>query len=151
MGDSKAVETWTAEPSERGGGSGHSGGASALEVGAGETAREAEPAGRDTTVASGEYDGGGAESQGTGGSRRQRAHSPVQRPPYAAADGPNAVWCADYKEWILSGDGTCIDPSTITDACSRYPRRAAKLWSDRGTKQPRRFLKRPFAPTACRK
>ncbi len=52
--------------------------------------------------------------------RRQRAHSPVQRPPYAAADGPNAVWCADYKGWFRSGDGTRIDPLTITDACSRY-------------------------------
>ena len=52
--------------------------------------------------------------------RRGRARSPVQRPPYAAADGPNAVWCADYKGWFRSGDGTRIDPLTITDSCSRY-------------------------------
>lgn len=53
-------------------------------------------------------------------SRRRRPHTPVQRPPYAAADGPNAVWCADYKGWFRSGDGTRIDPLTITDSCSRY-------------------------------
>jgi putative transposase len=52
--------------------------------------------------------------------RRRRPHTPVQRPPYAAADGPNAVWCADYKGWFRSGDGTRIDPLTITDSCSRF-------------------------------
>jgi len=52
--------------------------------------------------------------------RRQRVHSPVQQPPYAAAGEPNAVWCADYKGWFRSGDGARIDPLTITDACSRY-------------------------------
>jgi putative transposase len=53
-------------------------------------------------------------------SRRNRPRTPVQRPPYAAADGPNAVWCADYKGYFRSGDGTRIDPLTITDANSRY-------------------------------
>ena len=53
-------------------------------------------------------------------SRRRRARTPVQRPPYAAADAPNAVWCADFKGWFRSGDGTRIDPLTITDSCSRY-------------------------------
>ena len=53
-------------------------------------------------------------------SRRHRPHTPVQRPPYAAADEPNSVWCADYKGWFRSGDGTRIDPLTITDSCSRY-------------------------------
>jgi len=53
-------------------------------------------------------------------SRRKRPRTPVQRPPYAAADEPNSVWCADYKGWFRSGDGTRIDPLTITDSCSRY-------------------------------
>jgi transposase InsO family protein len=53
-------------------------------------------------------------------SRRNRPRTPVQRPPYAAADGPNAVWCADYKGHFRCGDGTRIDPLTITDANSRY-------------------------------
>jgi putative transposase len=52
--------------------------------------------------------------------RRSQPRTPVQRPPYAAADGPNAVWCADYKGWFRSGDGTRIDPLTITDSYSRY-------------------------------
>ena len=53
-------------------------------------------------------------------SRGKRPRTPVQRPPYAAADAPNSVWCADYKGWFRSGDGTRIDPLTITDSCSRY-------------------------------
>jgi putative transposase len=53
-------------------------------------------------------------------SRRNRPRTPVQRPPYAAADRPNAVWCADYKGYFRCGDGTRIDPLTITDANSRY-------------------------------
>jgi putative transposase len=53
-------------------------------------------------------------------SRRNRPRTPVQRPPYAAAEGPNAVWCADYKGYFLCGDGSRIDPLTITDANSRY-------------------------------
>jgi len=52
--------------------------------------------------------------------RRRRAHTPIQTPPYAAADEPNAVWCADFKGHFATGDGTRIDPLTITDAASRY-------------------------------
>ena len=35
-------------------------------------------------------------------------------------DGPNRVWCADFKGWFRTGDGERIDPLTITDAHSRY-------------------------------
>jgi transposase InsO family protein len=52
--------------------------------------------------------------------RRRKARTPVQRPPFVAPDGPNAVWCADYKGWFRCGDGTRIDPLTITDSTSRY-------------------------------
>lgn len=52
--------------------------------------------------------------------RRRRAHTPVQKPPYASAGQPNDVWCTDFKGWFLTGDGTRVDPLTITDACSRY-------------------------------
>lgn len=52
--------------------------------------------------------------------RRHRPHTPVQRPPYAEAGEPNAVWCADYKGYFRTGDGTRIDPLTISDAFSRY-------------------------------
>ena len=53
-------------------------------------------------------------------SRRRRPRTPVQRPPYANPERPNDVWCADYKGWFRTGDGTRVDPLTITDACSRY-------------------------------
>jgi transposase InsO family protein len=52
--------------------------------------------------------------------RRRRAHTPVQRPPYAVADESNHVWCADFKGWFRTGDGARVDPLTISDACSRY-------------------------------
>jgi len=38
----------------------------------------------------------------------------------AQAGECNAVWCADYKGWFRTRDGTRIDPLTITDAYSRY-------------------------------
>lgn len=38
----------------------------------------------------------------------------------ATWEGPNRVWCADFKGWFRSGDGERIDPFTLTDACSRY-------------------------------
>ena len=30
------------------------------------------------------------------------------------------MWCADFKGWFRTGDGSRIDPLTITDAYSRY-------------------------------
>jgi transposase InsO family protein len=52
---------------------------------------------------------------------RQRQRYPVPRTqPLAAARTPNDVWCADFKGWFRTGDGTRCDPLTITDACSRY-------------------------------
>jgi putative transposase len=53
-------------------------------------------------------------------SRRRRARSPVQRSPYAVAGAPNVVWCGDFKGWFRVGDGTRVDPLTITDAYSRF-------------------------------
>lgn len=52
--------------------------------------------------------------------RRRRAQTPVQKPPYAPAAAANDVWCTDFKGWFRTGDGTRVDPLTITDACSRY-------------------------------
>ena len=52
--------------------------------------------------------------------RRHRAHTPIQTPPYVFPHEPNAVWCADYKGYFRAGDGTRIDPLTISDASSRY-------------------------------
>jgi hypothetical protein len=52
--------------------------------------------------------------------RKRRVHTPIQTPPYASPDAGNSVWCADYKGHFRAGDGTRIDPLTITDASSRY-------------------------------
>lgn len=53
-------------------------------------------------------------------SRHNRPRVPVQRPPYIAADRPNDVWNIDYKGWFRCGDGTRVDPLTMSDGCSRY-------------------------------
>jgi len=60
------------------------------------------------------------KNKGLAVQRRRSAHTPVQKPPYAPAEESNAVWCADYKGHFLVGDGTRVDPLTITDAASRY-------------------------------
>jgi putative transposase len=51
--------------------------------------------------------------------KRRRTSRPAQEP-LAHAGSPNAVWCADYKGWFRTGDGTRIDPLPISDAYSRY-------------------------------
>lgn len=50
--------------------------------------------------------------------RRQRK-APYSRP-FASCRDPNDVWCIDFKGWFLTGDGTQVDPLTISDAASRY-------------------------------
>ncbi len=50
--------------------------------------------------------------------RRRRRASPWFQP-FLGADRPNAVWCADFKGWIRTSDGTRCDPLTISDACTR--------------------------------
>jgi transposase InsO family protein len=52
--------------------------------------------------------------------RMQRRRVPPYTRPFASADEPNRIWCADFKGWFRAGDGTRIDPLTISDACSRY-------------------------------
>ena len=52
--------------------------------------------------------------------RKKRRRAPAYTQPFAAADAPNRVWCADFKGWFRTEDGERIDPLTITDACSRY-------------------------------
>jgi len=53
-------------------------------------------------------------------SRPQRRRSRQAQEPLAAAGKANAVWSADYKGWFRTGDGTRIDPLTISDNYSRY-------------------------------
>ena len=52
--------------------------------------------------------------------RRKRRRTEPYTAPLAHAVECNRVWGADFKGWFRSGDGTRIDPLTITDACSRY-------------------------------
>ena len=53
-------------------------------------------------------------------SRKRRRRTPPYTQPFAACDRPNAVWCADFKGWFRTGDGSRCDPLTISDAHSRY-------------------------------
>lgn len=52
--------------------------------------------------------------------RKARRRTAPYTEPLAHADGPNQVWCADFKGWFRTGDGERIDPLTISDAYSRY-------------------------------
>jgi len=52
--------------------------------------------------------------------RKPRVRTPPYGQPFAAVDGANQTWCADFKGWFRTGDGTRCDPLTITDAHSRY-------------------------------
>jgi transposase InsO family protein len=52
--------------------------------------------------------------------RKKRRRAPPYTQPFASADAPNRVWCADFKGWFRTADGERIDPLTISDACSRY-------------------------------
>ena len=51
--------------------------------------------------------------------RKRRRRTPPYTQPFAACDGPNAVWCGDFKGWFRTGDGSRCDPLTISDAHSR--------------------------------
>ena len=52
--------------------------------------------------------------------RKRRRRTPPYSQPFASCDQPNAVWCADFKGWFRTGDGSRCDPLTISDAHSRY-------------------------------
>jgi len=52
--------------------------------------------------------------------RKKRRRTEPYTEPLHHAVASNRVWCADFKGWFRSGDGTRVDPLTITDACSRY-------------------------------
>lgn len=58
--------------------------------------------------------------EGLAMARKRRRRVPPYTQPFAAASGPNRVWCTDFKGWFSTGDGDRIDPLTITDAHSRY-------------------------------
>jgi putative transposase len=52
--------------------------------------------------------------------RKIRHRTPAYTAPFAQAQSPNDLWCADFKGWFCTGDGDRCDPLTISDACTRY-------------------------------
>jgi transposase InsO family protein len=52
--------------------------------------------------------------------RKGRLRTPLFAKPFAAVEQANQTWCADFKGWFRTLDGTRCDPLTITDAHSRY-------------------------------
>lgn len=58
-----------------------------------------------------------------------RRRTPPYTDPFADADVPNRVWCADFKGDFRTGDGNRCYPLTITDACSRMLLRCTGLRS----------------------
>lgn len=52
--------------------------------------------------------------------RKLRVRTPPYAQPFATTEAANQTWCADYKGWFRTLDGTRCDPLTITDAYSRY-------------------------------
>lgn len=51
--------------------------------------------------------------------RHRRRRAPPGGPLVAAEDA-NDVWAMDFKGWFRTGDGSRIDPLTLSDASSRY-------------------------------
>lgn len=52
--------------------------------------------------------------------RKRRRRVPPQSAPLAACRAPNDVWCADFKGWFVTGDGTHVEPFTVSDGYSRF-------------------------------
>jgi putative transposase len=64
--------------------------------------------------------------------RKKRRRAPPYSEPFASADAPNRVWCADFKGWFRTQDGERVDPLTITDAHSRYLLRCQQVAKTNG-------------------
>ena len=52
--------------------------------------------------------------------RKASRRTPIYPGPFVGGSVPNDVWAADFKGWFRTGDGTRIDPLTVTDCASRY-------------------------------
>ena len=64
--------------------------------------------------------------------RKKRRRAPPYTEPFASADAPNQVWCADFKGWFQTQDGHRVDPLTISDAHSRYLLRCQQVAKTNG-------------------
>lgn len=59
--------------------------------------------------------------------RKIRRRFPAKNSSLSQAEGPNDVWCMDFKGWSLTRDNYKFDPFTLTDLYSRYLLKALKL------------------------
>jgi hypothetical protein len=57
--------------------------------------------------------------------------------------GVNEVWCADFKGWFRTGDGSKCSPLTVSDGHSRYLLRCQDL----GERTGREIVKAQFEAT----
>ena len=64
--------------------------------------------------------------------RKKRRRVPPHTQPFARCDGPNTVWCCDFKGQFATGPGRPCYPLTITDAFSRYLLRCQGLYEPDG-------------------
>jgi transposase len=51
---------------------------------------------------------------------RRRHRASPNAGPLSRLQGPNELWCVDFKGWFCLGNGQRCDPLTISDAYSRY-------------------------------
>jgi putative transposase len=51
---------------------------------------------------------------------KRRSHAVPSTAPLGHCQGPNEVWCADFKGWFRTAEGSKCTPLTISDAYSRY-------------------------------
>jgi len=58
--------------------------------------------------------------KGLSHARKRRLRTPPYAEPFADIAQCNRTWCADFKGWFRTRDGTRCDPLTITDAYSRF-------------------------------
>jgi transposase InsO family protein len=59
--------------------------------------------------------------------KRPRAHVPPRTQPFGSVGAANDTWCADFKGWFRTADGTRCDPLTISDAHTRLLLRCQAL------------------------
>ena len=52
--------------------------------------------------------------------RKRRRRTPPFTQPFSDCNECNVVWCADFKGWFKTGDGSRCDPFTVSDAHSRF-------------------------------
>ena len=63
--------------------------------------------------------------------KRRRGAVPSQTP-FGNCQAANAVWCADFKGWFRTGEGSKCTPLTISDGHSRYLLRCQGLGGQTG-------------------